>query len=66
MLNFHIKYSYDITTNQYIAEIPEFNISDFWDTLEEAENNLKKWLELYFQELKEMNYNNKNKFVEYA
>ena len=51
MQNFSIKYGYDEETNQYIAEIPELNISDYWDTLEEAHKNLQIWLSLYFSEI---------------
>lgn len=50
-MNFTIKYSFDIETKQYIAEIPEYNISDFGDTIDEAEKNVKIALSLYLDEL---------------
>ncbi len=50
MQNFTIKYWFDPETKQYIAEVPELNISDYWNTIIEAEKNLQKWLNLYFEE----------------
>ena len=50
MTNFTITYNYDPQTKQYIAEITELNLSDFGDTLDEAENNLKEALALYLEE----------------
>ena len=55
MWSFSIKYSYDDETNQYIAFIPELNLSDFWDTIFEAEKNLTEQLKLYIEELKSNN-----------
>lgn len=51
MTNFSIKYWYDFETKQYIAEIPELNISDYWETIEKAHKNLQKWLTLYNNEV---------------
>jgi predicted RNase H-like HicB family nuclease len=50
MTNFSIQYWYDAETKQYVAEIPELNISDYWDTLEEARIHLQSALEIYFEE----------------
>jgi len=55
MWSFSIKYSYDAETNQYIAFIPELNLSDFWDTIFDAEKNLWEQLKLYIEELKSNN-----------
>jgi len=51
MQNFTINYWYDLETKQYIAEIPELNISDYWETINEANMNLQAWLNLYFEEI---------------
>ncbi len=50
-MNFSIKYSFDIETKQYIAEIPELNLSDFGGTIDEAEQNIKVVLSLYIEEM---------------
>lgn len=47
---FSIKYSFDPETQQFIAEIPEINLSDYWDNIFEAQNNLFTALELYMKE----------------
>ena len=51
MQNFTIKYWYDLESKQYIAEIPELNISDYGETINEANMNLQAWLNLYFEEI---------------
>lgn len=50
-MNFTLKYGFDPVTRQYLAEVPEFHIADFGDTLEDAEKNVKIALGLYFEEL---------------
>lgn len=50
-MNFTIRYNFDIETKQYIAEIPEYNLSDFWDTIDEADKNVKVALSLYLEEM---------------
>lgn len=50
-MNFSIRYNFDIETKQYIAEIPEYNLSDFWDTIDEADKNVKAALSLYLEEM---------------
>ena len=50
-MNFSIKYSFDIETKQYIAEIPELHLSDFGNTIDEAEKNIKTVLSLYIEEI---------------
>lgn len=50
-MNFNILHSFDLETEQYIAEIPEFNLADYWNTIDEADNNIKKTLTLYLKEL---------------
>ena len=50
-MHFTITYSFDIETNQYIAEIPELNLSDFGDTFDEADKNVKNMLSLYIEEI---------------
>ncbi len=47
MLNFTIRHWYDIETKQYVVEIPELNLSDYWETLDEASNNLKEAMNIY-------------------
>lgn len=64
-MNFSIKYSFDIETKQYIAEIPELGLSDFWDSIDEAEKNIKITLALYIEEITK-NSKNISKKLEYA
>ena len=64
MVNFTIKYSYDFDTKQYIAEIPELHLSDFGDTIDEALDNVKQALELYIQDVAEVNLHKKE--IQYA
>lgn len=66
MQNFTIQYWYDSESNQYIAEIPELNISDYWNTIDEASKNLQKWLTLYFEETSYTPKNINNKQEIYA
>ena len=49
-MNFSLQYSFDTETKQFIASIPEFNLSDYGDTLEEADKNVKAMLSLYIEE----------------
>lgn len=65
MVKFTIKYSYDFETKQYIAEIPELHLSDFGDTIDEALDNVKKALDLYVEDVAEVNLH-KKKEVQYA
>lgn len=64
MVNFTIKYSYDFVTKQYIAEIPELHLSDFGDTIDEALDNVKKALNLYLEDVAEIDLHKKK--VQYA
>jgi predicted RNase H-like HicB family nuclease len=64
-MRFNIIHSYDMETGQYIVEIPEFNLVDYWDTIDEAENNLKGALSLYLEEFTE-NKKLNSKELEYA
>ncbi len=64
-MNFTIKYAFDMETRQYIAEIPELNLSDYWDTIQEAESNIKQTLNLYFEEILSTKLNT-NKKLEYV
>jgi predicted RNase H-like HicB family nuclease len=63
-MKFNIIYDYDLETKQYIAEIPEFNLSDYWDTIDEADKNLKLALSIYLEELVDDKL--KSKSLEYA
>jgi len=63
MENFTIKYWYDLNTRQYIAEIPELNISDYGETMNEANINLQAWLNLYFEEVTSNLKTNKQEMV---
>jgi predicted RNase H-like HicB family nuclease len=47
---FSIQYSFDPETKQFIASIPELHLSDYGDSLDEAEKNLKAMATLYFEE----------------
>lgn len=47
---FDIKFGFDEETKQFIAEIPSLSLSDYWDTLEEAQKNLMSALQLYIEE----------------
>ena len=49
-MNFTITYGFDPVTRQYVAEVPEFQLSDFGATLEEAESNVRAALGLYLEE----------------
>lgn len=46
-MTFQVHYSYDEETKQYIATIPDLNISDYGTSTEVAERNLMKALQLY-------------------
>lgn len=50
MSMFSIQYSFDPETKQFIASIPELHLSDYGDSLDEAEHNLKAMATLYFEE----------------
>ncbi len=65
-MNFSIKYSFDIETKQYIAEIPELHLSDFGDTIDEAEQNIKITLSLYIEEITTNNRKSDHKNLQYA
>jgi len=64
MVNFNIPYNYDPQTKQYIAEIPQLNLSDFGDTIDEAEKNVKQALKAYLEEVYASKFTKKE--VEYA
>lgn len=49
-MNFSIHYSFDTETRQYIASVPELGLSDYGETIAEAENNLRSMITLYFEE----------------
>jgi predicted RNase H-like HicB family nuclease len=49
-MNFSIQYSFDTETRQYIASVPELGLSDYGDTIAEAESNLRAMITLYFEE----------------
>lgn len=65
-MNFTIKYSFDIETRQYVAEIPELHLSDFGDTMNDAEKNIKTVLSLYIDEITTNQTKSDRKNLQYA
>jgi len=65
-MNFTIKYSFDIETRQYVAEIPELHLSDFGDTMNDAEKNIKTVLSLYIDEITANQTKSDHKNLQYA
>ena len=63
MQNFTIKYWFDIETGQYVVEVPELNISDYWETIDIAYKNLQDWLNLYFEEVSKNLKSNKKEEI---
>lgn len=49
-MNFSFQYSYDVDTKQYIASVPELWLSDYGDSIAEAETHLRDMIALYFEE----------------
>ena len=49
-MTFSIQYSFDPETKQFIASIPELHLSDYGDSIDEADKNLKTMITLYFEE----------------
>lgn len=61
---FQVQYGFDTKTQQFTATIPELNnISDFGETIEEAECNIAKAAELYLEELESLPMSVKNQTV---
>lgn len=65
-MKFTIKYSFDTETKQYIAEIPEFHLSDFGETIDDAERNVKMALSLYIEETMTGSDKTDHKQIQYA